>query len=212
MEKGFHISLSNIGKRYYGRWLFRGLDMSLNIKDKLALIGTNGAGKSTLLRILAGQLAPSEGKIQFMEGEKKVAISEVYQHLAWAAPSISLYADLTLKEHLRLHFQFKKSLVPDNQWVELLNLQHDADKKLRFYSSGMLQRVKIGLALFADTPILLLDEPTANMDSENADYLMQLIDTYSQNRILVVASNLPREYEQFPVQLKIEKGKWLKKE
>lgn len=191
----FTVALQDIGKRFYGRWLFRHIDFSLESGDKLALIGTNGAGKSTLMRIIAGQLSASEGKCFYTKGKMRVPYDNMYQYISWTGPQVQLYPDFTLKEHIDLHFQFKKCLLPQSSdIVSILNLTEHADKKLRVYSSGMFQRVKLGLALFSQSDLLLLDEPTANMDEENAKYALGLIEKYLGNRVLVMASNLEREY------------------
>lgn len=192
----FSLQIQDLGKRFYGRWLFRHLDLALAEGENLALIGTNGSGKSTLMRMIAGQLSASEGKCQYLLDEKKVPYEEMYRYISWTGPQVQLYPDFTLEEHIFLHFQFKKCLLPNpKDIISLLKLEDHAEKKLRLYSSGMFQRVKLGLALFSDSKLLLLDEPTANMDEANADYALQLIHQYKGSRILILASNLEREYK-----------------
>ena len=206
----FQIKLENIGKRFYGRWLFRESQMCWKSGDSAALIGTNGCGKSTLLRVIAGQLAATEGRVHYTHQEKKIAVEQIYQHLSWSSPAMSLYSDLTLEEHLKLHFQFKKCILADKaEIMAILRLENEADKKLRFYSSGMLQRVKVGLALFSESKMLLLDEPTSNMDEDNALYMMQLIHQYQENRVLIIASNLEREYHSLKEKWRMKEGRWL---
>lgn len=198
----FSLSISQVGKRYYNRWLFREIDLDLNAGSKLALIGTNGSGKSTLLRIIAGQLLPTEGKVDYKNADKKIAYDNYYKHLSWAAPSLDLYDDLTLEEHISWHFKLKPSILPNPKTlISILDLEADRNKKLRLYSSGMLQRVKVGLALFTQSDLLLLDEPTSNMDTRNADKMLGMIDEYRGERILILASNLDREFEQYENQL-----------
>lgn len=170
------------------------MELRLQERDSLALTGTNGSGKSTLMRIIAGQMSASEGKCYYIQNEKKIPYEQMYRHISWTGPQIMIYPDFNLSEHINLHFQFKKCLLPNpSEIISLLNLEEHADKKLRFYSSGMLQRVKLGLALFSHSDILLLDEPTSNMDEKNAIFMLSLIEEYRQNRILIIASNLERE-------------------
>lgn len=189
------LAFSGIGKKYYQRWIFRNLNGELKPGDTLALIGQNGSGKSTLLRILAAQLSATEGKIQYSYDNQAITSSQIYRYLSWSAPSLSIYLDLSLDEHLALHFRFKPCLLESWQALpRILKLEDHRDKKLRFYSSGMLQRVKVALALFSDTPLLFLDEPTSNMDTHNASYMLDLIQQYSQERITVLASNMQREH------------------
>ena len=200
----FSLHISDIGKRYYNRWLFRELSFRLEEGNKLALIGTNGSGKSTLLRIIAGQLSPTEGKVEYFNGEKRLVYSQFYQQLSWAAPSIDLYDELTLREHINWHFKLKASSLDDPmKLVDILNLRNDQDKKLRLYSSGMLQRVKVGLALFTQSKLLLLDEPTSNMDTANAERMLSLIEEQRAGRMLILASNLEREYGDFEQKIRL---------
>lgn len=190
----FSISAQKIGKKFYQQWLYRDLSFTLHNGEKLAILGTNGSGKTTLLRILAGQLSPTEGKVFYTKEKNKIPYENMYQYISWAGPHTALYPDLTLAEHLKLHFSFKTPLLPIPQIIEKLNLTNEVNKKLRFYSSGMLQRAKVGIALFSNSEILILDEPTSNMDEANATYILALIEEYIGNRIYILASNLSREY------------------
>lgn len=190
----FSISSDKVGKKFYQQWLYRDLSFSLQNGEKLAILGNNGSGKTTLLRILAGQLSCSEGRVFYTKGKRKVPYEEMYQHISWAGPHTALYPDLTLEEHLKLHFSFKKQIISIAEIIDKLNLSKEVDKKLRFYSSGMLQRAKVGIALFSQSDILMLDEPTANMDENNAAYILALISEYLGDRIYILASNLEREY------------------
>ena len=199
-----NISLDSIGKKFYGRWLFRDINLSLSLNQRVALVGTNGSGKSTLLRIIAGQLNPSEGKLFYEEKGKKIDAEHYFKYLSWSAPYVELYQDLTLAEHIRLHFRFKACrLEHAEEIIDILDLRAHQDKKLRFYSSGMQQRVKVGLALFTQSQLLLLDEPTSNMDSQNATRILDLIESNLEDRIFVLASNMEREFNTFDQVLRL---------
>ena len=164
----------------------------------MALVGTNGSGKSTLMRIIAGQLNPSEGKVSCQYQGNFLPLERLYRHLSWSGPYIDLYPELNLKEQISLHFRLKECYLDDpHELIPLLNLTAHQDKPLQWYSSGMRQRVKVGLALFTQSDLLLLDEPTSNMDTANADRMMALIKEYTQDRLWVLASNLEREYQDF---------------
>lgn len=190
------LSFSNIGKKFYQRWIFRRISGKLSVSEKLVLIGRNGSGKSTLMRIFAGQLSQSEGELEYRIGNKKLPVGNLYQYISWSAPYLDMYLDLSLAEHLNLHFRFKECLLNHPQEIiDVLKLNEHEHKKLRYYSSGMLQRAKVGMALFTKSPLLLLDEPTSNMDTQNAALMLDLIHTYSQNRLLILASNMEREYD-----------------
>lgn len=195
------VTLENVGKQFYRRWLFQGLSLSLQTDSRIALIGTNGSGKSTLLRIIAGQLSPTLGKVIYRTGDRRIPADERYRFLSWSSPALSLFPELTLREQLRLQEKFRDSIVSEDEFFNLLELEADADKPLRYYSSGMLQRAKVGLALFTASGLLLLDEPTSNMDDYFSGLTLDLIRTYSKDRILVLASNLVREYGEIDHQI-----------
>lgn len=196
MSEVVHIHLAQLGKQFYQRWLFRDLTYDSQVQGRhLALIGHNGSGKSTLLRIIAGQMNPSTGRVTYEQGGKRLPVDSYYQHISWAAPYVDLFPDLSLREHLRLHFRFKACLLDTPEQVaHVLDLDEHLDKKLRFFSSGMLQRVKVGTALFSQSSLLLLDEPTANMDQGNAARMLDLIQQHLGERVYILASNLEREF------------------
>ncbi|MDX1909599.1 MAG: ATP-binding cassette domain-containing protein [Bacteroidia bacterium] len=192
------VSLEGIGKKYYQRWLFRDIHLHLTPDTRLAITGTNGSGKSTLLRIIAGQLSPTQGTVRYARHGQQIPTQAIYQHISWSGPWSGLYEDLTLREHLMLHFRARTCVLPNpEELIGLLDLVPHADKKLRYYSSGMLQRTKVGLSLFTQSDVLLLDEPTGNMDTANATRMLGLINTYAVGRVYILASNLEREYEGF---------------
>lgn len=191
------IVLENVGKRFRNDWIFRRLNYTFLPNAAYALLGPNGSGKSTLLQVLSGSLQPSVGKIAFNFSGQTVSPDNVYQQIAWAAPYMELIEELTLAELVQFHVKFKplvNQLSPKN-FLEQIELTHAANKQIRFFSSGMKQRAKLGLAILSDTPILLLDEPTTNLDAKGVAWYGQLIANFAQNRLTIVASNQPHEYQ-----------------
>lgn len=206
MPESFDISLKGIGKKFNRNWLFKDLDLSLGEHKKVALVGTNGSGKSTLLRIIAAQTSPSAGKVQYFIDGKKIPQDQVYQHISWMGPYVEVFPELTLEEQFRLHFKFKTPLLSSiEEMIKVLDLWDDKDKLLNYYSSGMLQRAKVGMAIFTQSRVLMLDEPTSNMDKDNARKILDLIDQYLGDRILIMASNMEREYD--PISFKLKLGR-----
>lgn len=199
----FHIAANGLGKKFYHRWVFRNVAFDLTSTESLVITGANGAGKSTLLRVVSGMLQASEGKISYKLKDNILPIESRYKYTAWSSPAHDLYLDLTLEEQLAFHFSMVEPLVPVNEIVALLHLEGHRQKRLKYFSSGMLQRVKTGLALLSDRPLLLLDEPTGFMDEDNRTYMLDMIQFYTQNRILIMASNLPREIERFSHKLNL---------
>lgn len=190
------VVLKNLAKRYQFEWIFRHIDIRLQHGLSYAITGPNGSGKSTFLKILSGHLSPSKGSIHFQHQGKTLAVDEVYHHLSYAAPYIDLIEEFTLLEAIKFHQQFKqfqRSHTAEDL-LQLLNFQKSKHKQIRFFSSGMKQRLKLALNICADTPYLLLDEPTTNLDQQGMDWYLELMEVYGKNRLVVVASNIESDY------------------
>jgi ABC-type multidrug transport system ATPase subunit len=190
------IHLSHIGKRYNREWIFRNLDYCFQSNEKYAIIGANGSGKSTLLQIIGGALMHSEGNINFTNTNDNNLFQpeNVYRHIAFSAPYLELLEELTAKELLDFNSKFKKMILEPDAIFNAVGLQKAQHKQIRYYSSGMKQRLKLALAFFSDTSVLLLDEPTSNLDETGIDVYQQLINSYTQNRTVIVCSNEKKEY------------------
>jgi ABC-type multidrug transport system ATPase subunit len=191
------ITLEHISKRFQRYWIFKEVNYSFAAPDAYALLGPNGCGKSTLLRIIAGMQAPSLGKVYYEHANQTpVQPGDIYSYISFCAPGMELVEELTLKEFFEFHFSFKRPLpgLDIDKIVKLTGLATDINKPIGDYSSGMKQRVKLAQAIFADTPVLLLDEPCTNLDQQGVDQYKEWIATYAQNRLTIVASNDEREY------------------
>lgn len=191
----FQIQIQNLSKSFHRSVLFRQLNFTLLPGYRLFITGSNGAGKSTFLKVFAGKLKADTGSIVIIKGKKRVSSEYFFKHIAWDAPYIHLYPYFTVEETFYWHFQFYEPLLTFKEWIKILQLKSFENQELKYLSSGTLQRVKVGLALFSKTPILILDEPTANMDTNNAKHIIELIYQYSKERVLIIASNLLREIE-----------------
>ena len=190
------ISLNGIGKRYQRHWIFRNAHLRFNASGSYALLGNNGSGKSTLLRIIAGMQAASEGNLSFEQNGRAIETAAVFPHISFCAPGMEIPEELTLREALEFHFSFKPMLqgMTVNTIIEATGLIRAAGKPVADYSSGMKQRVKLAQAIFADTPVLLLDEPCTNLDEAGVAQYLSWIGQYTKNRLVIVASNDAREY------------------
>ncbi|MFM6953555.1 MAG: ATP-binding cassette domain-containing protein [Sphingobacteriaceae bacterium] len=191
------IVLENIGRRFNQEWIFKSVSYTLEPKQSYAILGSNGSGKSTLLQVIAGSLSSSEGSVNYELGTKTILAEEAYKHLSLAGPYLELIEEFTLEEQIAFHFKFKNYLpgTDKEKVVETLALKGAQHKAIKYFSSGMKQRVKLALAVFSDTPLLLLDEPTANLDEQGIAWYRSLIKQYGTNRTLVVCSNQQHEYD-----------------
>jgi len=183
------LSLSNIGKRYNREWIFRNLSYEFKPGNRYAITGSNGSGKSTLLQVIGGALMHNEGEIQYQGSELK------YQDISIAAPYLELVEEMTAKEMLNFHAQFKALVLPILEILQKVGLADAADKQLRYFSSGMKQRLKLAQAFFSDTPILLLDEPATNLDADGIALYHRLINGHTKGRLVIISSNDKQEYD-----------------
>lgn len=191
------VKLEGAGKKFQREWIFRNLSLALTQGSKTAIIGSNGSGKSTLIKCLSSQMPLTEGKLSFNWQQKELAIEDVYKYLTISAPYLDLPEEFSLKEFLNFHFKFK---VPSKglsiqQLIEIMYLENAVNKPINYFSSGMKQRLKLGLCFFSDSPLMLLDEPTSNLDERGIQWYRDLIHQYSGNKCILIASNDKREFD-----------------
>lgn len=202
------IYLSDAGKRYNRDWIFRHFNYQFISGTSYAITGPNGSGKSTLLQCLSGGLMLNEG---FMKVNNRypetsgvsrdpetsgVADENIYKEVSICAPYLELIEEMTLVEFLAFHQTFKSYLpgVTIDFVVTTIDLEKARNKQIRFFSSGMKQRVKLAQCIFSNTPIVLLDEPCTNLDSAGIALYHSLIKQYCGERLVVVSSNDEVEY------------------
>ncbi|MEO6639055.1 MAG: ATP-binding cassette domain-containing protein [Ginsengibacter sp.] len=190
------IDLTKLGKRYNRDWIFRNLTFSFDIHKRYAITGPNGSGKSTLLQVIAGSSLYHEGNIKYTEHNSEVSAEKIYKSLSFSAPYIELIEEMTLLEFLKFHDSMKGWISPldTKQIIVLLRLEKSANKQIRYFSSGMKQRVKLAQAIFSNVPVVLLDEPVTNLDEEGVQLYNFLIETYCEKRLVIVSSNDKKEY------------------
>jgi ABC-type multidrug transport system ATPase subunit len=187
------INLQNISKRYTNEWIFKGVNYSFETGKRYALLGPNGSGKSTLLQVMSGFLTPTDGKILFEEGGKSLDSDTIFRQVSISGPYVELPEELSLEEIVVFHSKFKKwkNGMTNAQVLAKTSLAEKSyQKELRFFSSGMKQRLKLTLSICSDTEILLLDEPTITLDEEGIAWYKNLLDEFSENRLIVIATNV----------------------
>ncbi|UEG51106.1 ABC transporter ATP-binding protein [Ferruginibacter lapsinanis] len=189
------LLLTNTGKRYNREWIFRHVDYTFDPGGRYAITGPNGSGKSTLLQVISGAITHSEGSIQYEINGAIVKPNEEYKQVSIAAPYLELIEEMTANEFLQFHTKFKPLTTPLSKILQIIGLEKAADKQIRYYSSGMKQRLKLAQAFFTDASVLLLDEPTTNLDKEGIALYHQLIANYTANKLIIVSSNDTQEYD-----------------
>jgi len=191
------IILTDVGRRYNREWIFKHITYEFESGKSYAILGPNGSGKSTLLKVLSGSLMPSAGSIYYEMNDKAVDVESVFQYLSLATPYVELIEEFTLREQIQFHFKFKNYLsgYSEPEVVHLLGLENAIDKELKFFSSGMKQRVKLALACCSDSAFVLLDEPTSNLDTAGEGWYLELVDkTKRADRLFIICSNQEKEY------------------
>ena len=190
------IILQNIGRRFNRDWIFHNIDYEFALGESYAILGPNGSGKSTLLSVLNGSLSPSAGTISYLSDDKTIEATDIFNHLSLAAPYLELIEDFSLIEMIDFHFKFKarKNGMDNETIINLLNMQASKNKQIKYFSSGMKQRLKLALAFCSDTPLLMLDEPTSNLDAQGVSWYLHLVEQFAAGRLTIICSNQEHEY------------------
>lgn len=190
------ISLENIGKKFKNEWIFRNLNFEFTKNEPIAIIGPNGSGKSTLMQALAGAIPVNEGKVKYSDENKEILDENWHTLLSFSAPYLELIEEFTLAETVNFHVKFKpfKADISQKVFLEIIELEKHKDKLVKNFSSGMRQKLKLGLAFYSQTEILLLDEPTSNLDQKGFDWYLANVENSLKDKIVIVSSNEPKEY------------------
>ncbi len=190
------FSAAGISKTFNRRKIFSGIEFALRENDSLAITGRNGSGKSTLLKILAGVLSATRGTVTMALDGALIQQSDRHASVGLVSPYLQLYDEFTGWENLDLFRRIRAVAVPDAMLTELLqrvNLLSRKDDEVRTYSSGMKQRLKYAFALLHRPPLLLLDEPTSNLDAEGIATVREIIREQKERGVLIIATNDPED-------------------
>ena len=171
--------------------------MELGSGESLALLGPNGSGKSTLMLTLAAYIRPTEGKWLASINGTPVPAEKAGTAISLCMPGMETFDEFSLEQVLRLHAATRRMLVETDPVLlaeRMLFEQINLSKPVRFFSSGMKQRLKLGLAMLTASEAVFLDEPLTNLDARGTEWYYRLVEEFLGQRILVVASNRPDEY------------------
>lgn len=200
------LIVEKIGKNFGEKKILRDISFELSPGKSAAIVGPNGSGKTTLVRIICGLIRPSAGKVKYIEGDKQIVTQEFYKAIGLVGPYLELYEELTARENLMFFAKMKRvSNISDkiSSLMERLNLTGREDDQVRTYSSGMCQRLKYVFALIGDPKILILDEPTSNLDSDGIDRVYDIMNEQKKNNILLIATNdqMDLQYGDFQIEV-----------
>jgi ABC-type multidrug transport system ATPase subunit len=194
-----HITLNKISRKFNYEWIFRDVDFVFEQGKAYAILGSNGSGKSTLLQIISGHLHPSSGSISYNHNGKEIAIEDFFRHVTFSGPYLELIEEFTLEEMLAFHIRFRKfrNKLDVNGVMDATGLTRNRNKPIKYFSSGMKQRVRLALALLTESDVVLLDEPAANLDRKAIEWYRSLIDANKNDRIIIVCSNSQSDEHDF---------------
>ena len=191
------LACEAVGHRFGRQRLFAEVDFSLSGRGSVCVAGPNGSGKSTLMRILAGVLEPSAGRVTWTQGGRVLERQERHARLGFVSPDVHYYGELTVLENLRFFARLRGLPGGDEATLALLErfeLAREGHQLYATLSSGQKQRVRYVAALRHSPAVLLLDEPTANLDRSGRRLVADVVETQTREGLLVVATNEEEEY------------------
>jgi heme exporter protein A len=188
----YNLLGENVTKTFGRRLVFKDLNFSYSKSGIWGIAGPNGSGKSTLVKIIAGIISPTRGKIRHSIDEKKIEDESLHNFIGFVSPYLVLYDEFTAEENL-IYFSMIRGINYNKEKVDLLLseflLYERKNDLLKGFSSGMKQRMKFIFALMHSPKVIILDEPTSNLDATGKDSVYKLIKEQSTDSIIIVASN-----------------------
>ena len=202
------LDVEGISKRFIRRLLFKELSFTLEGGRSLAITGSNGSGKSTLLRIIAGVMTPNKGSVALTVDGVGLEGSERPLHVGFVAPYFNVYEGFSARENLDFVAKVRRIENPEDRIEEvfsLVSLQHRSEDLVKTYSSGMKQRLKLGVSVLTNPPLLLLDEPTTTLDLAGIEIVRKVMkNQVDRGGLLIMATNNPEEVSWCDTAISIE--------
>jgi ABC-type multidrug transport system ATPase subunit len=205
-----NCKLNAVAKHFNDHIIFSGINLEIESTKNYVILGGNGSGKSTLLKTIAGGVSVSEGSIEYSIHATSIAYKDLHNNIAFCSPYMELIEEFSFAELIAFQGKFKpfQKGLSSAEILELSGLNRISNKPIRNFSSGMKQRVKLCLAIFSDARLLLLDEPTSNLDPKGKAWYKELLNKYTQNKTVIVASNfLEEEFPEHPIFIELSNYK-----
>ncbi len=188
----YTIELKDVTKVFGRRLIFNKINFKLNSGNVYGLAGSNGSGKSTLSKIIAGILSPTRGKVIHSDNGKEIILEKLHNYIGFVSPYLVLYDEFTAEENL-IHFAKIRGIDYSEERAKYLldffGIYNRRKDLLKAYSSGMKQRMKFIFAMQHEPRMLLLDEPTSNLDNAGKEKVYEAVKDYSKENIVIIASN-----------------------
>ena len=188
----YSLVAESVNKTFGRRLIFRDINFKLNSSTIFGISGPNGSGKSTLVKIIANIISPSSGKLVHSINGTEIKPEKLHNYIGLVSPYLVLYDEFTAYENLNYFSEIRGSSFDKEKVDELLNkflLFNRKDDLVKTYSSGMKQRLKFIFALMHSPQLIILDEPTSNLDDEGKEVVYQLVKEEGSRNVVIVASN-----------------------
>jgi heme exporter protein A len=193
------IKLEGLTRSFGERRVWSNLSATMKGGERWVVRGSNGSGKTTLLKVLAGVLSPTEGKVRILEGGEERDAAWGRRWIGFIGPDLALYDELSAAENLAFFGRVRglhRGPDRDRELLKRVGLGTRFDDALRTLSTGLRQRAKLAFALQADPKILLMDEPSSNLDPEGRELVAGTVTTVAaESRAVIIATNDPEERE-----------------
>ncbi|MFN0158848.1 MAG: ATP-binding cassette domain-containing protein [Bacteroidota bacterium] len=200
------LQAENLKKVFNRRVVFDNVSFLLESPQTLLITGRNGSGKSTLVKILSDVLAPTSGTVTMKRGSEPIAIQR-NRFMGFVSPYLQMYEEFSAYENLLLSLAVR-GIEPSPGEIDslldrlgILRRKHDP---VGTYSSGMKQRVKYAFALLHRPPVLILDEPTSNLDNHGIQFVREVMTEYQGHSLLIVATNTLSDVDHYDLRLDLD--------
>ena len=185
------VQLRGIWLRLGRDAVLRGLNLDVAAGEAVTLLGRNGAGKSTLLRLIASALSCTRGEGRIF-GYDLTDRRSVRDHVHLLGHELGLYPDLTPRENLTFALKMHGQTANIDAALERVDLARAADRRVRFLSAGMKKRLALTRLSLLARPLVLVDEPFANLDAEGRELAIELLaGARAAGSTLIVAAHEP---------------------
>lgn len=189
-DQKMKLQAINLTRKFDRKPIFENVNFELTSGSATAITGRNGSGKSTLIKIIANILMQSSGELNLFDGTEKIKKENIYKYIGFVSPYLNLYDEFTGYENLKIISDIRGwGHVNIEEALKRVGLFHRKNDLLKIYSSGMKQRLKIAFAILHKPQVLLLDEPTSNLDLEGISVVDDISNEYKKERILIIATN-----------------------